>query len=83
MSRKVVSATLVVLLGLGMAAVPSIASETAIEVWDAQLAGPPPLAVLMVGNIGRFLALRSELNISAEQRKRIAERPRVRSCILT
>ena len=54
MSRKVVSATLVVLLVLGMAAVPSIAAETVKEDGGAQLAGPPPLARLIMGNIGRF-----------------------------
>ena len=72
MNRKVVSATLVVLLVLGMAAVPSIAAETVKEDGGAQLAGPPPLARLIMGNIGRLLVLRSELNISAEQRKKIA-----------
>lgn len=72
MSRKVVSAMLVALLLLGMAAVPSIAAETVKEDGGAQPAGPPPLAGLIMGNIGRFLVLGSELNISAEQRKKIA-----------
>ncbi len=72
MSRKVVSAMLVALLLLGMAAVPSIAAETVKEDGGAQLAGPPPLAGLIMGNIGRVLVLGSELNISAEQRKKIA-----------
>lgn len=72
MRRKVVSATLVALLVLGMAAVPSTAAETVKEDEGAQLAGRPPLARLIMGNIGRFLVLRSELNISAEQRKKIA-----------
>jgi Spy/CpxP family protein refolding chaperone len=72
MSRKAVSVTLVVLLVLGMAAVPSIAAETAKEDGGTQLAGPRPLARLIMGNIGRFLVLRSELNISADQKKKIA-----------
>ncbi len=72
MSSKVVSATLMTLLVLGMAAVPSIAAETAKEDGGAQLAGPRPLARLIMGNIGRFLLLASELNISAEQKKKIA-----------
>jgi hypothetical protein len=72
MRGKVASATLVVVFVLGMAAVHSIAAETVKEDGGAQLAGPRPLAGLIMGNAGRFLVLRSELNISAEQRKMIA-----------
>jgi len=60
------------LLVLGMVAVPSIAAETAKEHGDPQLSGPPPLGRLIMGNIGRFLVLRSELNITADQKKKIA-----------
>ncbi len=72
MSKKVVSVTLALSLMLGMAAVPLIAAETVEEHGAAPFSGGPSLAKLIMGNIGRFLVLRSELNISAEQKKKIA-----------
>jgi Spy/CpxP family protein refolding chaperone len=71
MSRNVVSAMLVAVLVLGAVAIPSIAAEPVKDDGGAQLAGRP-LARLIMGNIGRFLVLRSELNITDEQRKKIA-----------
>jgi len=48
--------------------------------WGAQPAGgddpsafcAPPIARLIAGNIGRFLIIRSELNVTPEQRSKIA-----------
>jgi Spy/CpxP family protein refolding chaperone len=71
MNRKVMSAVLVAVLVLGAAAAPSIAAEPVKDDGGAQLAGRP-LARLIMGNIGRFLVLRSELNITDDQRKKIA-----------
>lgn len=65
------SAVLVVVLVLGAAAVPSIAAEPVQDDGGVQFASRP-LARLIMGNIGRFLVLRSELNITDEQRKKIA-----------
>jgi Spy/CpxP family protein refolding chaperone len=39
---------------------------------DASAFGVPPIARLIVGNIGRFLVLKPELNITPEQRSKIA-----------
>lgn len=71
MSRKVVSAVMVAILVLGAVAVPSIAAEPVKDDGGPQLAGRP-LARLIMGNIGRFLVLRSELNITDDQRNKIA-----------
>ena len=71
MSRKILIAMLVAVLLLGAAPVPSRAAEPVKDDDGVQFASRP-LARLIMGNIGRFLVLRSELNITDEQRKKIA-----------
>lgn len=58
--------TLVGLAGPGPAS--AVADDTAANLC------PPPLARLIAGNVGRFLVMRSELNITDEQRKEIRAR---------
>jgi len=70
MSRKVVSAVLVAFFVLGAAAIPSIAAEPVKDDDGVQFASRP-LARLIMGHIGRFLVLRSELNITDEQKNKI------------
>jgi Spy/CpxP family protein refolding chaperone len=62
---------LVLVASIMMISVPGWGAQPAGEDGPAFF-GASPLARLIVGNIGRFLVLKSELNITPEQRSKIA-----------
>jgi len=69
-------------VGTGIGVFALVASILAVSAagWGAQPTGKddssafcaPPIARLIAGNIGRFLIMRSELNVTPEQRSKIA-----------
>ncbi|MBI5252463.1 MAG: periplasmic heavy metal sensor [Desulfomonile tiedjei] len=71
MSNRGMFLIIVTALVLTMAAVSSAAADPSKEEGGATLAASP-LARLITGNIGRLLVLRSELNVTDQQRKNIA-----------
>ncbi|MGO9123008.1 MAG: Spy/CpxP family protein refolding chaperone [Desulfomonilaceae bacterium] len=71
MNKKAMCMVLVSVLITGLAAVPSRAADPAKEDGRPTLAGSP-LGKLIMGHIGRLLVLKSELNVTDDQRKRIA-----------
>lgn len=71
MNKKAMCMILVSALIAGLAAVPSRAADPAKEEGRPTLAGNP-LGKLIMGHIGRLLVLKSELNVTDDQRKKIA-----------
>jgi Spy/CpxP family protein refolding chaperone len=79
MNTKRMSITiLLALTGILMASVGPWTNETAYAGDEAGYCAPP-IARLIAGNIGRFLVLRSELNVTPDQKRRIADIVRKRS----
>ncbi len=70
--RIVIVSAFVVQLALVCMALNAWAAEPAAK-GDIQALSQTPLAKLITGNIGRFLVLRSELGITADQKKKIIE----------
>jgi Spy/CpxP family protein refolding chaperone len=71
MNKKAICIVLVSVLMMGLAAVPSRAADRAKEDGRPTLEGRP-LGKLIMGHIGRLLVLKSELNVTDDQRKKIA-----------
>jgi Spy/CpxP family protein refolding chaperone len=71
MNKKAIFMVLVSVIVMGLAAVPSIAADPAKDDGRPTFARGP-LGKLIMGHIGRLLVLKSELNVTDDQRKKIA-----------
>ncbi len=69
MVRKTILIAAMMFLGAGLIAIPVQAADTQTH---SETIGASPLGKLIMGKIGRLLVLRSELNITGDQRKQIA-----------
>lgn len=68
MVRKTIFIAAMMFLAVGLISIPTQAADTPTH----SEIGASPLGKLIMGNIGRLLVLRSELNITGDQRKQIA-----------
>ncbi len=71
MNWKPTGLIMVVVLVLGLAAVPSIAADAEKEDAQAKAKSPSQTAKTIIGNIGRFLSFWSDLNLTDDQRQKI------------